>query len=722
MGKFEKKSESVNTAKKTSQNSAKNTKTRTTQAQKAAKKKNKSSLPIWLGVGGAVLIVIACVIGFFILRNDEKGVQPPQENYIIDNAYVAGVNIGGMTREQAITALRAEFTPVDTAGADEETAKELANTVTFGEKMQNLDIYLYTAANNYALFTTTYDPSAENASDALDNPIENPQNPVAEPNASEEPVVDASITPPMQENGEPYQLENHVCIPASYVSVSFDVEAVVEAAYQYGRTIEATDTSRVDIDISKHLVIDDGGYIDDVLQSISERLDEGKAMTYAKGKTFINDEDGNPIEVDCIEISLGSVGRKIDKAALKDNIVRAYMVGQFRLQYVYNEETFPTQVDLDQLFEEYDCVAPVDADYDKTTFEVIEETVGWGFSMKEAYAKLVNAQPGDVVILPLTDLQPAKTKQQVEDAIAAENFPDVLATYDSPHVYNPVRTRNLELACEAIDGTILMPNDVFSFNEIVGERTKEKGYGEAAVYVGGRTEDQLGGGVCQVASTIYWCTLTADLEVVQRAEHRYTPTYVPWGMDATIYWKSLDYKFRNNTAYPIKIDASVSDGYVHITFRGMETKDYTVKLFYEIQDSQKSGVKTIYIHPDMENYSEFSGYKHGQTIQTAYDGYTVYTYMQKLDAEGNVISTTRVNISTYKSRDKEVAYLLDPSIPMNEQIDSNGNLIETTKPTETTTEPTESTTEPTEPTESTEESTEPTETPEPIESNDEPET
>ena len=139
-----------------------------------------------------------------------------------------------------------------------------------------------------------------------------------------------------------------------------------------------------------------------------------------------------------------------------------------------------------------------------------------------------------------------------------------------------------------INGYVLKPGETFSFNGVVGERTAAKGYKEGGVYVGGETVQQLGGGVCQVASVLYYCTLKSDLEVIARQEHQYVPDYIPWGMDATIYWGSLDYKFRNNTTYPIRILAEASGGYVRVRFMGTETKDYTVELDYKAAMTHKS--------------------------------------------------------------------------------------------------------------------------------------
>lgn len=162
---------------------------------------------------------------------------------------------------------------------------------------------------------------------------------------------------------------------------------------------------------------------------------------------------------------------------------------------------------------------------------------------------------------------------------------------------------------------------MFSFNGVVGERTAEKGYREAIVYSGMESVQELGGGVCQVASTLYYCTLYADLEVVSRAVHTFSVDYVPMGMDATVYWGSLDYQFRNNTDYPIKINASVHDGYVDIEFIGTDTKDYYVEMDYVVLS--KDPWETV------EKVITDGSYENGETITTPYTGYTADTYKYK---------------------------------------------------------------------------------------------
>lgn len=650
-------------------------------AAKANKKKKKSHLPLILGMIVCVVIIMACAVGYMLLRDDHK---------IAQKVYVGGIELSGMTKEEA---------------------KEALQKLSFNEDM---NIRLYTEGDEFPLYTTTYDPAKEVVTDIYGNPVENPQTPVALP--EEEPREIPADTP-LDNNGEPYLLDKTICLPASYVEITLDTDAAVEEAYRYGREISIkSNAERVDIDVSKYLTVNET-YIRDVLEStLEDTVCVGTETEIKDTTTTVKDEDGNSKTVDAIEITIGTLERNIDIDALYEDIIEAYMSGSYDLQYVY-DETIPEPVDLDQLYKDYKCTAPVNAVCDEDTYEITDGKNGFGFTMADAVTAFSSAKPGDTVTLPLQELTPQFTRESLQN----ELFCDVLSSYDSPHVWNPTRTHNLELACEAIDGTILKPGQVFSFNEIVGERTAEKGYGEAGVYVGGRTENQLGGGVCQVASTVFWCTLKADLEVIERAEHQFLPSYIPYGMDATIYWGSLDYKFRNNTTHPIRIDASVSDGYVHITFVGTETKDYTVELDYEITAWFNSEEKIVDISPDMPDYSRYQDYKEGDVIQTAYDGANVTTYMYKYDKDGNLISKEAVCYSKYDRRDREIAHIVteeetEPSTEPGTEPTTEPSTEPTTEPetepsTETPTEPsTEPPTEPSSetPTESNEETSEDT--------------
>ena len=165
-------------------------------------------------------------------------------------------------------------------------------------------------------------------------------------------------------------------------------------------------------------------------------------------------------------------------------------------------------------------------------------------------------------------------------------------------------------------GIVLNSGATFSFNTFVGERTPEKGYRKAIVYADGEEEADDGGGVCQVASTLYNAALYAEMEIDDRMEHRFVVTYVPAGLDATVYWGVQDFCFTNTTDYPIQIHASVSGGQVHISIDGTDDYGHTVRL----ESSQVSS--------DSETVSY-------QAWQVIYDSY------------GDLIERRDLGVSTY---------------------------------------------------------------------------
>lgn len=140
------------------------------------------------------------------------------------------------------------------------------------------------------------------------------------------------------------------------------------------------------------------------------------------------------------------------------------------------------------------------------------------------------------------------------------------ASYSSKYVNNANRTTNLIIASKAIDGKIIQPGETFSFNRVVGERTSKKGYKPAPIFAGSGTQDGIGGGICQVASTMFNCALMANVKITERHQHNQRVAYVPLGRDAAIYWGSQDFKWTNNTKYPIKIRMSVSNGTISCKF------------------------------------------------------------------------------------------------------------------------------------------------------------
>lgn len=133
------------------------------------------------------------------------------------------------------------------------------------------------------------------------------------------------------------------------------------------------------------------------------------------------------------------------------------------------------------------------------------------------------------------------------------------------------RLTNIRITCGIINGTIIDPNETFSFNEIVGKPTAERGYQEAKVIIDHKTETGIGGGNCQVSSTLYNAVLAVpSLTVVERSEHGKEVGYVPKGKDAAVSYGSLDFKFKNTTSHKIKINIGTDDKNITATIISIE--------------------------------------------------------------------------------------------------------------------------------------------------------
>lgn len=142
-----------------------------------------------------------------------------------------------------------------------------------------------------------------------------------------------------------------------------------------------------------------------------------------------------------------------------------------------------------------------------------------------------------------------------------------IASHSTSFTSSPIgRTRNVELAAKAIDNKIIAPNEIFSFNSIVGERTKEKGYMIASVLEDGNYKSGLGGGICQVSSTLYNVVLKSGITPIERRNHSLPAAYVDLGLDATVSWGTIDFKFENTLGYPIFIESYTKNKVLYINF------------------------------------------------------------------------------------------------------------------------------------------------------------
>ncbi len=135
------------------------------------------------------------------------------------------------------------------------------------------------------------------------------------------------------------------------------------------------------------------------------------------------------------------------------------------------------------------------------------------------------------------------------------------------------RNINIQLMCEAVDGLMLMPGETLSLNDLVGQRTEEKGFKAAAAIVDGQLTDSIGGGICQLAGTLYNAALYADMDIVERVHHTWPSEYLPIGLDATLNWDNKDLKIRNRSEFPIYITATLQDLVVTVEIYGEQLPD-----------------------------------------------------------------------------------------------------------------------------------------------------
>lgn len=240
------------------------------------------------------------------------------------------------------------------------------------------------------------------------------------------------------------------------------------------------------------------------------------------------------------------------------------------------ERKEPQALKLDQIFNQV-SILPVNPRVDPESLQVIPGQKGYGFDREKAASLLESARAGDTLRLQMEYLEPTVSE---EDAW----FQDTLGYCKTEYTDNENRNENLRLACSKLNGLILQPGETLSYNEVLGKRTTEAGYKPAPAYSGTELVDEVGGGICQVSSTLYLSSLFAELHIVERRNHGYPASYIPLGLDATVNWGTTDLKIRNDYDLPVKILAEASDGYVKVRIMGVERRDYYVKMEYRVDD------------------------------------------------------------------------------------------------------------------------------------------
>lgn len=351
------------------------------------------------------------------------------------------------------------------------------------------------------------------------------------------------------------------------------------------------------------------------------------------------------IEGEQLIINKGTDGINVEKEKLKEQILSA-IKNRSAEQIVVDSsnqiieipviQTKSDNIDIEKVYSEV-YTEPKDAYYVENPFEIFVEKDGIDFGITIEEAKnIIASEDKDEYIIPIKITKPLKT---IND-IGAEAFPYVISEFSTRYNardYN--RTGNLELAANKINGTVLMPGDIFSFNKIVGKRTVEDGYRNAKIYQNGQVVDGLAGGICQVSSTLYNVVLLANLQIYERTNHSFKTSYLPTGKDATVVYGVKDFQFINSRTYPIKIEAIVDSGIIEFKIHGIkEEVEYEVRI---------TPVTTQYL-PYTTQYIPDTTLPPGAQVvaQNGTSGSKVTTY-KELILNGAVVSKELLSNDTY---------------------------------------------------------------------------
>lgn len=425
-------------------------------------------------------------------------------------------------------------------------------------------------------------------------------------------LVSQELSEQMNDHIELIYKNNNYYVEIEQIDAKFDIESSVDYAFNIAKKgiflqdlQEYISVLMTNINIEPILVYNDVA-LTEYLQTI---------------ETYLPDQlvqHGYYIEDDKLIVTNGINGAGIEIEELKKTIVDAIQDISFTKRYI----TIPTYTKYPEPIE----IEPIHNDiyrevqnayYTTEPYAVYPDVRGVDFD-QEALANMIaeNPEAEEYAI----DLDYTDAEITIKD-FGKEAFPDLLASFSTKYVNNADRTTNLRLAANKINGTVVLPGEIFSYNKVVGKRTIAAGYKNAAIYQDGQVTDGLGGGICQISTTLYNAAIEAGMLIEERRNHMFVPSYADAGKDATVVWGSTDFKFENRRAYPIKIEASVSGGIAKIKIYGLKTD---------------------------EEYDRYNLSIGSKTIKNTSSTLVVESYRLYKDSNGNIVKRDKLYTDTYK--------------------------------------------------------------------------
>lgn len=432
--------------------------------------------------------------------------------------------------------------------------------------------------------------------------------------------------------------ETEVSVNANTFNSKFDIETAVAEAYNIGRkgNIITDNYSALYAKIFKNDITPNLQLDEELLKSSITDLNSKMSDRVIEHSYYIEDEK--------LIIVMGKEGYTIKIEELSNQIIEQFKNVHTPYQEIEVpvENKIPDEIDLEKIRNEI-YKEPKDAYVEKnpTKVHVEEDGVDFGISIEEIKTMMQEKKEEYEIPLKIT-----KAKKKLSD-LGEEAFPDQISTFSTIYdasAYN--RSTNIALAAKKINGTIVMPGETFSYNKVVGRRTIEAGFKEGISYIGGKSVPDVGGGVCQVSSTLYNTALLANLDITERSNHMFLTGYVSASRDATVYYGSLDFCFKNTRNYPIKITASAKNGVCKVSMYGIkEETEYEVIIQSKV--ISYINYKTTYKEaPTLEEGKEVvEQYGHTGCIS---EGYKI------LKKNGKVVSQTLLSKDSYRAKERIV--------------------------------------------------------------------
>ena len=419
---------------------------------------------------------------------------------------------------------------------------------------------------------------------------------------------------------------------ANQIGANYEVEEAINKSYNIGRSGNVFKDNfviakalfygiNIEMDIKyneeelENIITDIKSKLPDAVEEVSYRIEDNK-LIIDKGHSgnSINEEEVKKLIIDKIENNDGN---------------------PINIEMFYKEAN---DIDIDKIYAEI-YVKPKDAYYKKEPFEIFPHVNGIDFNIEDA--KQIIQEDKEEYQIDLVITEP----EILTSEIGEEAFPDLLSAFSTKYdETNKNRSTNLKLAGEKINGKVIMPGEIFSYNETLGKRTTAAGYKSAAGYSGGKVVQTIGGGICQISSTLYDAVVYANLEIVERHNHMFLTGYVQAGKDATVSYGGVDFKFKNTRKYPIMIKTNIKNGVAKIEIYGVKED-----IEYEIEISSTVlnyiSYKTVY----EENSNLEPGMQ--KTVQGGKNGCRSITY-KIYNLNGVEVSREVLSEDTYSAMNK----------------------------------------------------------------------